>query len=206
MEGKRGAQRTLPWSRFAQAPCAIRGKDANKERAVAEFKSSLFKHLAAAADIPYNPNLPADEVVYRDPDGEPVKFTNDDQRRLDAMKTAIIKVLFLRASNYMINNKEDPKDKPERKAYSEFSIEFVDQNVRHKDQPPAKVELFDLPAVEASLKGTTAQYFGTNGRPKPSSYDNINGTLDLEIATLLLNFRGDVMALVRKPVLTLNCP
>lgn len=179
---------------------------------MAEFKSSLFRHLAAAAEIPYNPNLPADEVVYRrvDENGKVIKFINDDQRRMEAMKTAIIKVILLRACNDMIQKNQDKiRDPKERVANSEFNILFTDENVEHKDGAPSAAKFFDLESLISkanSSSGTVSTQGGPKGNVAPCHLDAIGQTPDLEILTLRMNFVGDVEAIVRKPMLVFNCP
>lgn len=174
-----------------------------------EFRSTLFNHLAAAAEIPYNPNLPAAEVVYRavDPDGQVVQYINDDQKRMDAMKTAFMKLILLRARNYMIQQNEDVKDLKDRVSKVSLLISFDDETVDHRDGSQLKTKFFDREAIKQAAKEKIVLGGGDPAvTVDRSNLDAIDGAADLEIITLLMNFLGDVEAVVKKPRLVWNCP
>ena len=142
-----------------------------------EFTSQLFRNLANAADITYNKELSDDTPVFSDSRGKTI-FTNADARRMDQMKTAIIRLLLLRACNFMRMMQQDAiTDEAQRYARAEFSFELRTTNIMHKDWPEEKFK---------PLGG------GAATRPAASFSDVVDGQADAEIENILQNFVQDV--------------
>ena len=163
-----------------------------------EFTSQLFRNLADAADITYNQGWSDDTPVFSDPRGRTI-FTNADARRMDQMKTAIIRLLLLRACNFMRNMQQDAiTDEAQRYARAEFSFELRTTNIMHKDWPAEKI---------TPLGG------GAATRPAASFSDVVGGLEDAEIKNILDNFIQEVSYTNRRtgetkpqPRLMFNCP
>lgn len=178
-----------------------------------EFTSDLMNDLAASAHISYDPRKPDDEFVYER------KFTNADARRMDSMKTAIVRLLLLRARNYMITNNEDSKPPKDREAKVELSIKFIDASIFHRDRREANTFLITRRMIEdfaEKIDGGSNKFTitgigdiimtGGSGIPKyDAGQDKLGGKTDLDILTALFNFIADVEVVRVAPRLQLNC-
>lgn len=145
-----------------------------------EFRSQLFLDLVAAADIKYDSRKADNEVIYQR--GGKDIFTNDDARRMDRIKTAIIRVLLMRAYNFMVATKQDSKAEGERFAMMEFSATVTSLNVRHEDGQKPKISTELMGGKFGSVDG------GGAGRPQASPLDFRDGAIDPELDLLLENF------------------
>ncbi len=176
-----------------------------------EFCSGLMKDLADAAHIQYDPRKPDDEFVYKR------LFTNEDARRMDRMKTAIMRLILLRARNYMVNKRQDEEKKVSaRKAEVTLDLCFTDADIHHRGQPIQDENVAtrdELAALAALLEDAnkfaefTKMHTMSTGLTifENRDLDLTNGKADLDILVEMINLKRPVEKIVVSPRHFLNC-